>query len=168
MGERKEVWLRDEKIAGLSQVLQPVADALLEANEEIILSLQDFPEDLLWKELAGCASVGFHLKHIAGFLDRLLTYAEGSGLNEAQFSYLNRESIPDKITLKAHLSAMTDSIVRSIERLKQFSDTSLTEPRKVGRSGLPSSVIGLCVHAAEHTMRHTGQLLVSIRCLRQL
>jgi len=35
----------------------------------------------------------------------------------------------------------------------------------VGRAQLPSTVIGLLVHAAEHTMRHTGQLMVTVRFL---
>jgi uncharacterized damage-inducible protein DinB len=38
--------------------------------------------------------------------------------------------------------------------------------RFVGRAKLPSTVLGLLVHAAEHTMRHTGQLLVTVQVLR--
>jgi uncharacterized damage-inducible protein DinB len=52
-----------------------------------------------------------------------------------------------------------------ITTLKKVDESVLTESRGVGRSNLPSTVIGLYVHAAEHTMRHTGQLLVTVRVL---
>lgn len=42
---------------------------------------------------------------------------------------------------------------------------SLLEPRSVGRAQLPSTLLGLLVHAAEHTQRHVGQLLVTARIL---
>jgi len=41
----------------------------------------------------------------------------------------------------------------------------LLDKRGVGRAQLPSNVLGLLFHAAEHTMRHTGQLLVTARIL---
>ena len=55
------------------------------------------------------------------------------------------------------------------EAIKQLSETDeliLTEKRGVGRAQLPSTVIGLYTHAAEHIMRHVGQLLVTARILR--
>ena len=39
-----------------------------------------FPPSLLWTRPAGLASVGFHLQHIAGVIDRLFTYARGEAL----------------------------------------------------------------------------------------
>ena len=44
----------------------------------------------------------------------------------------------------------------------------LLAPREVGRAKLPSTVLGLLMHAAEHTMRHTGQLLVTIAVLKNI
>jgi len=35
----------------------------------------------------------------------------------------------------------------------------------VGRKRIPSNVIGLLFHTAEHTQRHTGQLLVTVKVL---
>jgi hypothetical protein len=39
----------------------------------------------------------------------------------------------------------------------------LTEPRYVGRKMLPSTVIGLLTHIAEHTQRHVGQAITTAR-----
>ncbi|MDE1192941.1 MAG: DinB family protein [Arachidicoccus sp.] len=168
MSGKKEVWLRGNKIQGLSPLLQPVADALLQSEEEIEQILSEFPEKLLWEKFAGCASTGFHLMHIRGFLDRLLTYAEGKTLSEEQFNYLNQETVPSNKNIQELIAQLRKSISLAIERLKQIPESTLTEPRSVGRAGLPSTVIGLCIHAAEHTSRHTGQLLVTVKVLSEI
>jgi uncharacterized damage-inducible protein DinB len=62
--------------------------------------------------------------------------------------------------------AFTSQVQRSINALKQTDEKQLTQVRTVGRAALPSTVIGLLVHAAEHTMRHTGQLLVTVSVLK--
>jgi uncharacterized damage-inducible protein DinB len=51
----------------------------------------------------------------------------------------------------------------SVEKMKRMEDRLLTEERAVGRAQLPSTVLGLLFHAAEHTMRHNGQLLVTVK-----
>lgn len=163
--ERKEVWLRGERTLGLTALLQPIADALLEALEEIESFMQGFPDDLLWAKPTGCASAGFHLKHITGVIDRLLTYAESRALSEQQFLYLKNETVPEPLAKDPLLERLREGIFKAIERLKGFSEQALTQPRKVGRAGLPSTAIGLCVHCAEHSMRHTGQLFVTVRML---
>ena len=48
----------------------------------------------LWARPAGVASVGFHLRHIVGSLDRLLTYARGAQLDRAQLAALRQEAEP--------------------------------------------------------------------------
>ena len=37
------------------------------------------------------------------------------------------------------------------------------EARSVGRAQLPTTVIGLLFHAAEHTQRHAGQAVTTAR-----
>lgn len=69
---KPEVWLRGP-VANIPSLLQPVAHALLQAREEVNEMLVDFPEDHLWDKPAGVASVGFHLQHLKGVLDRLLS-----------------------------------------------------------------------------------------------
>lgn len=164
--ERTEVWLRGEKIEGLSPLLQPIAHSLLEVVEEIKIFMEGFPEKDLWERPGGSASAGFHLKHIPGVIDRVLTYAEGSSLSEAQFSQIRDEAVTDNITQEALLANLAEAVQSAIERLKRIPDIALPEPRKVGRAGLPSTTMALCFHAAEHAMRHTGQLLVTVKWLK--
>lgn len=166
MEAKKEVWLRGENDPSLAAELQPAANALLQAGEELEALLKDFPDAWLWERPAGVAAVGFHLKHIAGVLDRLLSYAEGKMLSPEQLAYLKNEPVVDEMTTDALLEQVSRAISATIDRYKQFGSPLLTEPRPVGRAGLPSTVIGLCFHAAEHTMRHTGQLLVTVKVLQ--
>ena len=42
------------------------------------------------------------------------------------------------------------------------------EIRPVGRAELPATVLGLIVHAAEHTSRHTGQFITTLKIARGL
>jgi uncharacterized damage-inducible protein DinB len=149
--------------------LQPVAHALLEAREEIHEMMHDFPEEWLWERPSGVASVGFHLQHFTGVLDRLFTYAKGQQLSAQQLEYLKAEGIANEnIKVTSLLTALDSQIDHSLAALKDIDPATLTDPRGVGRKQLPSTVMGLLFHAAEHTMRHTGQLLVTIRVLKNI
>ena len=88
-----ELWLRGP-LPGIPKMLQPVAHALLQAREEVNLITANFPDALLWNKPAGVASVGFHLQHLAGVIDRLFTYARGESLSQEQKSALAAESRP--------------------------------------------------------------------------
>lgn len=158
-----EYWLRGP-VENIPALLQPVAHALLQARAEVNEALIDFPLNKLWEKPAGVASVAFHLQHLAGVLDRLFTYAKGEQLSSAQLEYLAAEgkentsiSISDLI---AHFNKQVDI---SLQQLKVTDERTLTDIRVVGRKQIPSTVIGLLFHAAEHTQRHTGQLLVTAR-----
>lgn len=166
METKKEVWLRGENDPGLAQELQPAANALLQAGEELEALMADFTDAALWERPAGVAAVGFHLKHIAGVLDRLLSYAEGQMLTPGQLEYLKNEALDQGETAQQLLKEVQTGIQQTIRRYRKLDAASLKALRKVGRAGLPSTVIGLCFHAAEHTMRHTGQLLVTVAVLR--
>jgi hypothetical protein len=109
----------------------------------------------LWATPHGFGSVGFHLRHIAGSTDRLMTYVEGKQLSETQMAVLKAEKEPgaSREILLAGLNAAFDNaeaVVRSLN------PAQLAEPRAVGRKQLPTTVIGLLVHIAEHTQRHVG------------
>ena len=166
-----EVWLRGP-IQGLSPFLQPVAHALLQAREEVTRLMDGFPDDLLWERPWGVASPGFHLRHLTGVLDRLFTYASGESLSPAQFRYLGSESDPNavegRITGKDLVFRFGEQVGQAIIQLRGTPGETLAEPREVGRARLPSTVLGLFSHAAEHTQRHVGQLLVTSRILRSL
>ena len=163
--KQPEVWMRGP-VEGVPALLQPVAHTLLQAQEEIHVLMENFPEALLWQQPAGVASVGFHLQHITGVLDRLFTYAAGQSLSATQLSYLAEEGKQvTGITVSSLLTALDTQMTSAITTLKVTDGNRLTDFRGVGRKQLPSTVMGLLFHAAEHTMRHTGQLLVTVKTL---
>ncbi len=89
---KPEVWLRGP-IEGIPALLQPAAHALLQAGEDMHTYADDFPKEFLWQKPAGRASVGFHLQHLTGVLDRMLTYARKENLSDLQFeSFKGRRS----------------------------------------------------------------------------
>jgi uncharacterized damage-inducible protein DinB len=161
---KPEVWLRGP-LPGIPALAQPVAHAFMQAKEEIHELMKDFPDALLWQHPAGVASPGFHLKHIAGVLDRLFTYAAGQPLSLQQLDYLKAETVEADTTVASLLKNLDAQMASSLEALQAIDETTLTEPRGVGRQQLPSTVLGLLFHAAEHTMRHTGQLMVTVKML---
>jgi uncharacterized damage-inducible protein DinB len=161
-----EHWQRGP-VAGVPGLLQPVAHTLLQAADEINLALEGFPIALLWEKPAGMASVGFHLQHITGVLDRLFSYAQKLPLTDSQLKYLQAEGKPDdKLASDVLVQQLIRQVAISIELLKQTDINTLTDFRGIGRKQLPSTVIGLFFHAAEHTMRHTGQLIVTVKFLQ--
>jgi len=161
-----EVWQRGP-IDGVPALLQPVAHALLQAVEDVDKEISTFPLELLWKKPAGVASAGFHLKHLKGIVDRLFTYARGEMLNEEQLLYLSRESFQSDEDLPYVLAEnFRNQVAIAIDQLKTTDVNTLTEKRGVGRKQIPSTVIGLLFHAAEHAQRHVGQLIVTARVMR--
>jgi len=163
---RREVWLRGP-LAGIPPLLQPVAHALLQAREEVNALMIDFPEIFLWVKPNGMASPAFHLQHLTGILDRLFTYARGEALTAAQLNYLaNEGKEPEQeCSVNNLVEKFNTQVDEAIKQLSQTNEAILTETRGVGRAQIPSTTIGLLVHAAEHTMRHVGQLMVTVRLL---
>ncbi|WP_423149682.1 DinB family protein [Rubrolithibacter danxiaensis] len=156
-----EVWQRGP-VPEITPLLQPVAHALLQAREEVEEKIRSFPTELLWVRPAGMASCGFHLQHLCGVIDRLFTYARNEKLSENQFAELKAEKDAIRGSTTAELlERFTRQVDSAIEQLKSTPETILTDYRPVGRAALPSTVIGLLFHAAEHTMRHLGQLIVT-------
>src|SRR5690625_694664 len=159
-----EVWLRGP-VEGVPAALQPAAHALLQVKEEIADILADFPDDKLWERPAGVASVGFHLKHIPGVVDRLFTYARGEKLSSDQMRYLSSEAEETGESKDELIRAAQDRIDKAIDELRSIDPVTLPDFRGVGRKQLPSTVLGMLFHAAEHSERHLGQTLVTARVL---
>jgi uncharacterized damage-inducible protein DinB len=164
---KAEVWLRGP-LPNILPLLQPVAHALLQVREELNDLMAGFPDELLWQRPAGLASPGFHLQHLAGVLNRLFTYARGEILSQQQLEYLAAEEKPgqDTITCKTLVKLFNYQIDKCLYELSIAEEDALLEIRGVGREQIPSTVIGLLVHAAEHTTRHYGQLLVTVIVLK--
>jgi uncharacterized damage-inducible protein DinB len=160
-----EVWLRGP-LENIPALLQPAAHALLQAMEEMNVLMKEFPEHLLWERPAGVASPGFHLLHITGVLNRLCTYARAGLLNEEQLAYLKSESERQDRSVSELIEMLQRQVNQTLKQFSETDESTLTELRSVGRKGLPSTVQGLLFHAAEHTMRHLGQLLVTVKLLK--
>lgn len=163
-----EVWQRGP-VEGVPDLLQPVAHALLQAKEDARKYTGSFPDELLWKKPAGVAAVGFHLNHLTGVVDRLFTYADNKKLSEGQLRFLKAEENPEKLTLKVAelLEVFEQKVDEAVDYLRQTSTENLSEFRGLGRAQLPTTKLGLLFHAAEHSQRHIGQLLVTVRILRE-
>ncbi len=161
-----EFWLAGS-IPGITPVLQPAAHAMLQARREINEALTDFPAHLLWQKPGGAASVAFHLQHIPGVIDRLYTYASDQPLSNVQMDYLQSEGKHDSmLTTGLLLQRLNSQVDQAIEQLKSIAGELVFETRRVGRKQIPSNILGLLFHAAEHMQRHTGQLLVTAKVLR--
>jgi uncharacterized damage-inducible protein DinB len=114
--------------------------------------------------------VGFHLAHLSGATDRLLTYARGERLTDAQKRQLAAERPAPAARPAAEdlLAAWRSTVAAAMRQLSQTSEEALQTPRLVGRAQLPSTVLGLIFHAAEHASRHTGQVVTTCKILRGL
>ena len=167
VSDQREVWQRGP-IEGVPSLLQPVAHALLQAVEEAGRYTESLPADLMWERPAGVASVGFHLLHIRGVVDRLFTYARGESLSQAQMAYLaaERETTQKKIDPAALVTEFRLQVASAIDQLRNTPESVLTERRTLGRKQIPTTVLGLLFHTAEHCQRHIGQLLVTARILQ--
>ncbi len=164
--ETREVWLRGP-LPNIPALLQPVAHALLQAREEVATLGNNFPDDQLWARPAGMASVGFHLQHLTGVLDRLFTYARAESLNTVQLQWLANEGKSyGSASFEVLFQLFSQQIDKALKQIQNTDPETLTEIRGVGRAQIPSTVLGLLFHAAEHTQRHVGQLLVTVGICR--
>jgi uncharacterized damage-inducible protein DinB len=164
-----EVWLRGP-LPEVLPLLQPVAHALLQAVEDVRRAVIPLSDEHLWARPGGAPSVGFHVRHAAGSLDRLLTYARGEALSAEQQAFLAGEGEPGSPPAQAAAlaSAFERQVERAMAQLRATPEATLLEPRGVGRLQLPSTVLGLLVHAAEHTQRHVGQIVTTAKIVRAL
>jgi hypothetical protein len=158
-----EAWLGGP-VDGVLPHLMPVAHALVQAGRDIE-GLSTLPPATLWARPAGVASVGFHLQHVAGVLDRLLTYARGESLNDAQRAALRAEGQSGEPPADAALlvSDAQRVIAKALDQVRATPSESLLEPRAVGKQLLPSTVLGLLYHASEHVTRHVAQATTTAR-----
>ena len=161
-----EAWLRGP-LPGIDPGLMPAAHALVQAREDLTRAASNATTEELWAQPGGAASAGFHLRHLAGSLDRLLAYARGERLTTAQVAAISAEGRPGASSVELVADAQA-AIDRALEQLRTTSPAIYGEIRPVGRAALPATVLGLLVHAAEHASRHTGQLITTLKVVRGL
>lgn len=160
-------WLQGP-IPGIQPILQPVAHALLQVELETPEVLETLSTEQLWARPGGSASIGFHVAHLAGSLDRLFTYSRGESLSPAHQQALIAERKIDtaRPPVSELLSLFSTTMTAALDHLRTVPGNSLLEPREVGRGKLPSTTLGLLFHAAEHSTRHGGQILTLARVVK--
>ncbi len=162
----EEAWLSG-KLEDFANVMMPTAHALVQEISDLQKFTALTDEELLAKP-NGAPSIAFHLRHIAGSCDRLLTYAKGENLSDLQFEFLKNETAE---TSELNAVELVNQAVLSIEKVLDFCKTVspdiLFEPRFVGRKKLPTNVFGLLFHIAEHTARHVGQITTTAKIVRK-
>lgn len=160
-------WLRGP-MPGIPALLQPVAHALVDADEDVQKVVRPLSASEIAARPGGAASIAYHVTHAMGSLDRLFTYARGEALSETQLAALSAERSLDANTFtpKQLVNDFSAAIRKAHAQLRSTSEADLLEPRLVGRAKLPSNVIGLLVHAAEHTARHVGQIVTTAKAVK--
>ncbi len=159
-------WWQRGPVPGVPALLQPVAHVLLQLRDDVPAAVASLTESQWNARPGGVASIAFHVRHIGGVFDRMFTYARGDTLNDAQFAALALEQSPIAAhEIPALLAWFTAQLDARLAALPAFDEAHLTDARTLGRAKLPTTVIGCLVHAAEHGMRHFGQISVTARVL---
>lgn len=156
-----EPWLRGT-LTEIPAVQRAVLHALELAGEDLQRWCEALTDEQLNARPLGLAPVAFHIRHISRSIDRLLTYAEGNPLTTEQLSALKTE-LDGGATRDFLFNELQSALNRASKRVRSFSSASLEEPRRVGTKRLPTTVAGLLVHVADHTLRHVGQAITTSR-----
>lgn len=164
-----EPWLR-----GTHTDVPAAGRAVLHALELALDDLTRWTAGLTDAEIhtrpLGLPSIAFLLRHIAGSVDRILTYAEGRQLSGEQLAALKAEqgSEGNQGSLAELLAGVEASFSNAADRIRVLATANLDTSRAVGRKQLPTSIGGALVHVADHTQRHVGQLITTAKLLKAL
>jgi uncharacterized damage-inducible protein DinB len=145
-------------IPGIDTLITPLFYSFQMAREDLARWTAGLTAEQIWATPHDFGSVGFHLRHIAGSTDRLMTYVAGGQLSDAQMAVLKAEKEPGA-TREMLLAGIDAAFEKAEATARALDPAHLTDPRGVGRKQLPTTVIGLLVHIAEHTQRHVGQAI---------
>ena len=156
-----EPWLRGA-LLDVDALLAPALRSFEQVREDLARWTAGVGDAQMWLAPPGLAPLGFHLRHIAGSLDRLTTYLEGGSLSPAQLADLAAETAPHGGRAEL-LAAVDRALCRADAAIRALDPARLREPRTVGRQTLPTTAIGLVVHLAEHTQRHLGQAILTAK-----
>ena len=171
-----EPWLRGT-LTEVEPVRRAVLHALELAGEDVERWCEGLSEEEMFARPFGLPPVAFQLRHIVRSLDRLLTYAEigtvtsselrgdeRRGLSEAQMAALTTEM--DGGTAVEVMEEFRSGLERAVDRVRAVAPDAFAEVRGVGRKMLPTTVAGLLIHCAEHTQRHVGQMVTTVKVVR--
>lgn len=164
-GAQTEPWMR-----GTHEELDPVRRAVIHAlelaEEDVARWCDALSNAEMFARPAGLPPVAFHLRHIARSLDRLMTYAEDRWLDDEQLAALKTELDPG--TAEDVLREFREGVAAARERVWGIQPKRFEDARGIGRKRLPTTVGGLLIHCAEHTARHVGQAVTTVKVVRAL
>ena len=158
-----EPWLSGP-LAEIDPLIANVFYTFQQAREELAAHTAGLSTEQVWSHPHGLTPLGFHIRHMGGSVDRLSTYLRGEPLSGAQMISMASEPEPGE-SLDQLLTALADHFRRCEAVVRAVDLDRLHEPRQVGRKRLPTTVIGLIVHMAEHTQRHLGQAITTAKLL---
>jgi len=156
-----ETWLRGT-LTEVPAVARGVLHALELAWEDVNKWCGGLTAEQIHARPAELPSVAFQLRHIAGSIDRLLTYAEGRALSEEQMQALKAETRLQGSTTDV-FAELEEAISRGSLRVRALALEDPALPRFVGSERLPTTLGGLLVHIADHTQRHVGQAITTAK-----
>jgi uncharacterized damage-inducible protein DinB len=163
-GPYTEPWLR-----GTHADVPAAGRAVLHALELALDDLTKWTAGLSDAEVhaqpLGLTPIAFHLRHIAGATDRILTYAEGEQLSAEQLAALKSESEGKQESLAELLAEVEIAFSDAAERIRVLATANLDTPRFVGRKQLPTSIGGAMIHVADHAQRHVGQVVTTAKVI---
>ena len=159
-----EPWLRGP-IENVHPLVMPLFFSFTQVREDLRTHVSGLSEEQLWRTVGTAGSVGFQMKHMAGSVDRLSTYLAGGALNDAQMQFLRTEHERDA-TWDELLNLVDQHLAKAERVLLDLTPEQMYDARTVGRKALPTTVIGLLVHLAEHTQRHLGQAITTAKFVR--
>lgn len=159
-----EPWLRGT-LSDRPPEQRAVLHALQLAQEDIARWCDGLSNEELHATPYGLPSIAFQLRHIAGSLDRLLTYAEGGALSEEQKRQLAVEAEKTSGQRTDIFMEFGRGLASAEARIQAIDPAQWSEPRAVGRKQLPTTVAGLLIHCADHTQRHVGQAVTTAKLL---
>jgi uncharacterized damage-inducible protein DinB len=160
----EEPWLRGS-IPGVSPLLAPLLYSFQHAREDLAHWTEGLTTEQIWARPHGFGPLGFQLRHIAGSVERLTTFLQGRQITAEQLAAKEKEMEPGQ-SREELLAALDASFARAEEVVRAIDPATLADPRTVGRLRLPTTVIGLLTHIAEHTMRHVGEAISAAKLAR--
>jgi uncharacterized damage-inducible protein DinB len=164
-----EPWLRGTH-TGVPAAGRAVLHALELSLDDLTKWTAGLTDAEVHSQPLGLTSIAFHLRHIAGSTDRILTYAEGGQLSQEQLAALKTELGEEgkQESLAELLAGVEVSFSDAADRIRVLATGDLNTPRFVGRKQLPTSIGGAMIHVADHTLRHTGQVVTTAKVIKAL
>jgi len=159
-----EVWLRN-----LPVTTDPLRHLLLctlqQTEEDVVATTAGLTDEQIWLRPHGLTPIGFHIRHIAESIDRLLTYAEGRSLEPAQLSTLKSE-LTETLPLLSLIVILEQRLKEARLRVTALREEDLNAIREIGRARIQSPAGTILAHIAEHTQRHLGQLTTTVKLIQ--